>query len=69
MADWGEIFAAPKMQGLPPNPEFLALLPEGTARPINADTAWKFVPQERGRPRPGGERAGDLRPRPVSAKI
>ncbi len=28
MADWGEIFAAPKMQGLPPNPEFLALLPE-----------------------------------------
>jgi SAM-dependent methyltransferase len=28
MPDWGEIFAAPEMQGLQPNPEFLALLPE-----------------------------------------
>ena len=28
MPDWGEIFAAPAMQGLQPNPEFLALLPE-----------------------------------------
>jgi len=28
MADWGEIFEAPKMQELKPNPEFLALLPE-----------------------------------------
>ena len=28
MPDWGEIFAAPEMQGLKPNPEFLALLPE-----------------------------------------
>ncbi len=28
MPDWGEIFSAPEMQGLPPNPEFLALLPE-----------------------------------------
>ncbi len=28
MADWGEIFEAPKMQGLQPNPEFMALLPE-----------------------------------------
>ncbi len=28
MAEWGEIFAAPKMQELQPNPEFLALLPE-----------------------------------------
>jgi len=27
MPDWGEIFADPKMQRLPPNPEFLALLP------------------------------------------
>ena len=28
MPDWGKIFAAPAMQGLKPNPEFLALLPE-----------------------------------------
>ena len=28
MPDWGEIFAAPEMQGLKPNPEFLALMPE-----------------------------------------
>ena len=28
MPDWGEIFSAPEMQGLQPNPEFLALLPE-----------------------------------------
>src|SRR5271157_2099506 len=28
MSDWGEIFSAPEMQGLQPNPEFLALLPE-----------------------------------------
>ncbi|MCX5888305.1 MAG: class I SAM-dependent methyltransferase [Deltaproteobacteria bacterium] len=28
MPDWGEIFAAPAMQGLQPNPDFLALLPE-----------------------------------------
>jgi SAM-dependent methyltransferase len=28
MPDWGQIFAAPAMQGLQPNPEFLALLPE-----------------------------------------
>ncbi len=28
MPDWGKIFAAPEMQGLKPNPEFLALLPE-----------------------------------------
>ncbi|MGA7576653.1 MAG: class I SAM-dependent methyltransferase [Desulfobaccales bacterium] len=27
MADWGEIFAAPKMQELQPNPELLALVP------------------------------------------
>lgn len=27
MPDWGEIFTDPKMQRLPPNPEFLALLP------------------------------------------
>ena len=28
MPDWGEIFAAPAMQGLQPNHELLALLPE-----------------------------------------
>jgi SAM-dependent methyltransferase len=28
MPDWGEIFSAPEMQGLKPNPEFLALVPE-----------------------------------------
>lgn len=28
MPDWGEIFAAPEMQRLQPNPEFLAALPE-----------------------------------------
>jgi len=28
MPDWGEIFAAPEMQRLRPNPEFLAVLPE-----------------------------------------
>ncbi len=28
MPDWGKIFAAPEMQRLKPNPEFLALLPE-----------------------------------------
>jgi SAM-dependent methyltransferase len=28
MPDWGEIFAAPEMQRLRPNPEFLAILPE-----------------------------------------
>ena len=28
MPDWGEIFAAPEMQRLKPNPEFLAILPE-----------------------------------------
>lgn len=28
MSDWGKIFAAPAMQGLQPNPDFLALLPE-----------------------------------------
>src|SRR4030042_5056857 len=28
MPDWGEIFAAPEMQDLPPNPELAALLPE-----------------------------------------
>ena len=27
MPDWGEIFSDPTMQGRPPNPEFLALLP------------------------------------------
>ncbi len=28
MPDWGEIFADPKMQRLPPNPEVMALVPE-----------------------------------------
>ncbi len=28
MPDWGKIFAAPEMQNLRPNPEFLALLPD-----------------------------------------
>jgi SAM-dependent methyltransferase len=28
MPDWGEIFSAPEMQGLQPNPDLLALLPE-----------------------------------------
>jgi SAM-dependent methyltransferase len=28
MPDWGELFAAPEMQRLEPNPEFLAVLPE-----------------------------------------
>jgi len=28
MPDWGEIFAAPEMQSLQPNPEFLGILPE-----------------------------------------
>jgi SAM-dependent methyltransferase len=28
MPDWGKIFAAPAMQGLKPNPDFMALLPE-----------------------------------------
>src|SRR4030042_497594 len=28
MPDWGEIFAAPEMQDLQPNPELAALLPE-----------------------------------------
>lgn len=28
MPDWGEIFAAPEMQVLPPNPEFMRVLPE-----------------------------------------
>lgn len=28
MPDWGEIFSAPEMHGLQPNPEFLALVPE-----------------------------------------
>ncbi len=28
MPDWGEIFAAPEMQDLKPNPEFMALVPE-----------------------------------------
>jgi len=28
MPDWGKIFAAPAIQGLKPNPDFLALLPE-----------------------------------------
>ncbi len=28
MPDWGEIFADPEMQRLPPNPEVMALVPE-----------------------------------------
>ncbi len=40
MPDWGEIFAAPEMQGLKPNPEFLALLPkwrrDGVRRVLDA---------------------------------
>jgi SAM-dependent methyltransferase len=34
MPDWGEIFADPMMQRLPPNPEVMALLPELKARGV-----------------------------------
>jgi SAM-dependent methyltransferase len=34
MPDWGEIFANPEMQRLPPNPEVMALLPELKARGV-----------------------------------
>ena len=34
MPDWGEIFADPEMQRLPPNPEVMALLPELKARGV-----------------------------------
>jgi SAM-dependent methyltransferase len=34
MPDWGEIFADPKMQHLPPNPEVMALAPELQARGV-----------------------------------
>jgi tellurite methyltransferase len=35
MPDWGEIFADPEMQRLPPNPEVMALLPELQARGVH----------------------------------
>jgi SAM-dependent methyltransferase len=34
MPDWGEIFADPGMQRMPPNPEVMALLPELQARGV-----------------------------------
>jgi SAM-dependent methyltransferase len=34
MSDWGEIFADPTMQRLPPSPEVMALLPELQARGV-----------------------------------
>ena len=34
MPDWGEIFADPRMQRLPPNPEVMALLPELKAKGV-----------------------------------
>lgn len=34
MPDWGKIFADPRMQRLPPNPELMALLPELAARGV-----------------------------------